>query len=205
LLRFAQNQPDWVVGFADDVWWSRVALPSLSAYAPPDQQVRLVEQSVPTDDPDPKALACYGIYFRQRDQSAWPHDELWLRFVEKRPISALSEAFLHGICQHLLARGKRVLVLIWDNASWHISKRVRSWIRDHNRLVKLRGRGVRIILCLLPVKSPWLNPIEPKWVHGKRAIVEPAALLTAEQIRQRVCAYYRCDLLPPLPIPSYVT
>jgi DDE superfamily endonuclease len=205
LLALAQTQPDWAVGFADEVWWSRVALPSLSAFTPADQPLRLVEQRVPPGDPDPKALACYGIYFRRRDQAEWPQDELWLRFVDKRPLSALSETFLHWICQQLVARGKRVLVLFWDNASWHVSKRVRSWIRDHNRFVKLRGKGIRIILCLLPIKSPWLNPIEPKWVHGKRAIVEPATLLSADQIRQRVCAYYHCEVLPPLSFPPYVT
>jgi transposase len=205
LLTLAKTQPDWVVGFADEVWWSRVALPSLCAYTPVDQPLRLVERQVPAQDADPKALACYGIYFRRHDQAEGHKDEVWLRFVEKRPISALSEAFLHWVCQQLLERGKRVLVLVWDNASWHVSKRVRAWIRDHNRFVKLRGRGVRIILCLLPIKSPWLNPIESKWVHGKRAIVEPAALLTADQIRQRVCSYYHCVALPPLLIPSYVT
>ena len=205
MLRLAQTQSAWVVGFADEVWWSRIALPSLSAYSPVDHPLRLVEQSVPAGDTDPKALAGYGIYFRQRDQAEWFQDDLWLRFVEKRPISALSEAFLHWVCQRLIQQGKRVLVLIWDNASWHVSKRVRSWIRDHNRFVKLRGKGVRIILCLLPIKSPWLNPIEPKWVHGKQAIVEPAALLTADQIRQRVCAYYHCEELPSLSIPTYVT
>jgi hypothetical protein len=192
------------VGFADEVWWSRVALPALRAYTPAAPSLHLVEHRVPADDPDPKALACSGVSLRQRDQPAWPHDEVWVRFVEKRPISALSEAFVHGICPQLLARDKRVVVVIGDNASWHIRKRVRSWIRHHHRLVKLRGRGVRIILCLLPIKSPWLNPIAPKWVHGKRAIVEPAALLTAAQIRQRVCAYYRCEELPLLPIPSYL-
>ena len=41
--------------------------------------------------------------------------------------------------------------------------------------VKQQGQGVRILVCYLPVKSPWLNPIEPKWVHSKRAIVEPTA------------------------------
>ena len=29
--------------------------------------------------------------------------------------------------------------------------------------------------AFLPSKSPWLNNIEPKWVHGKRAIVEPVS------------------------------
>jgi hypothetical protein len=41
------------------------------------------------------------------------------------------------------------------------------------------GQGVRIISCLLPKQSPWLNPIEPKWVHGKRKIVEPDGVLGA--------------------------
>ena len=30
------------------------------------------------------------------------------------------------------------------------------------------------------ILHPWLNRLEPHWVHGKRAIVEPARLLTAE-------------------------
>jgi hypothetical protein len=32
--------------------------------------------------------------------------------------------------------------------------------------------------------------LQPKWVHGKRAIVEPARLLTAKELRQRVCDYF---------------
>ncbi|GHO57902.1 hypothetical protein [Ktedonobacter robiniae] len=33
----------------------------------------------------------------------------------------------------------------------------------------------------------------PKWIHGKRAIVEPARLLTARELRQRVCDYFGCE------------
>lgn len=65
-----------------------------------------------------------------------------------------------------------------------MSKQVKTWLRDHNQTVQQEARtnksGVRIIPGFLPIKSPWLNRIEPKWVHGKRAIVEPARLLTAE-------------------------
>ena len=97
----------------------------------------------------------------------------------------------------------RVWLLIWDNASWHVSKRVRAWIRAHNRHGQAaRGRGVRILSCYLPVKSPWLNPIEPKWVHGKRAIVEPARLLSAQEVADRVCAYFGCSHEPHLTIPD---
>jgi hypothetical protein len=65
------------------------------------------------------------------------------------------------------------LALVWDNASWHLSQIVHTWVHEHNRFVKHSGKGIRLLVCFLPVKSLWLNPIEPKWVHGKRRIVEP--------------------------------
>ena len=95
------------------------------------------------------------------------------------------------------AEGKRALLLVWDNAAWHVSGRVRAWIKVHNRKAKGEG-GVRIVACVLPVKSPWLNPIEPKWAHGKKAIVEPERLLAANEIRARVYDYYGCEQLEPL-------
>ena len=95
------------------------------------------------------------------------------------------------------AEGKKALLLVWDNAAWHVSKRVRAWIKAHNRKARAEG-GVRIVACFLPVKSPWLNPIEPKWAHGKKAVVEPDRLLAAAEVRTRVCDYYGCEQLEPL-------
>lgn len=63
--------------------------------------------------------------------------------------------------------------MVWDNASWHFSKEVRTWIKAHNRKVRQTGQSVRIVACYLPAKSPWLNPIEPHWVHGKRDVSSP--------------------------------
>jgi hypothetical protein len=51
---------------------------------------------------------------------------------------------------------------------------------------------VRIISCLLPKKSPWLNSMEPKWVHSKRKVVEPHGLLTAYELAERVCVVFDC-------------
>jgi hypothetical protein len=143
-------------------------------------------------------LACYGVLLRQRGE----RERIWLRFVDGRPLSAITEQFLSWCCDQLQAVGIHVWALIWDNASWHVSKRVRAWIRAHNRQVKLQEQGVRILPCFLPVKSPWLNPIEPKWVHGKRAIVEPARLLSAQEIADRVCAYFDCSHESHLTIPD---
>jgi hypothetical protein len=58
--------------------------------------------------------------------------------------------------------------------------------------VQQTGQGVRIVACRLPRKSPWRNSIEPTWVHGKRTIVEPDRLLSAQEIRERVYAYDGC-------------
>lgn len=67
---------------------------------------------------------------------------------------------------------------------------MKTWLREHNQTVLQEAQtgkaGVRIIPCWLPTKSPWLNRIESKWVHGKRAIVEPARLLTAQGLKRRV-------------------
>jgi hypothetical protein len=83
-----------------------------------------------------------------------------------------------------------VLLLIWDNASWHISKEVRRWLGSHKRRVKVSGEGVRIVSCLLPKQSPWLNAIEPKkWIHGKRKVIDPEGLLGAPMLLQKRGTY----------------
>jgi hypothetical protein len=194
----AQAHADWALGFADEVWWSRVARPQLHAWTEAEQPLRLVEQTVAKADPDPKALSCYGLLVRRAGQA----EAVWLRFVTDRPVSAITIPFLEWCCPKLAALGVPVWALIWDNASWHVSKAVRAWIRAHNRQVKQEGQGVRILVCHLPVKSPWLNPIEPKWVHSKRAIVEPARLLSAQEVADRVCAYHRCPHEPHLTLPD---
>lgn len=122
-----------------------------------------------------------------------------LRFVEGRPISAVSITFLQWVCQQwvcqeLQSEGKQALLLVWEPASWHISQQVKGWVQEHNARAKQAG-GIRILSCLLPVKSPWLNPIEPHWVHAKRAIVEPEGKLTAQETRERVCHYFGCPCL----------
>lgn len=147
--------------------------------------MRLQELAARKDDPDPKALACYGLL--RGDTGG-----MLLRFVDGRPVSQVTIDYLAWVCAGLAREGKKALLLVWDNASWHISARVRDWLKEHNRRAKHEG-GVRILVCRLPSKSPWLNPIEPKWVHGKRAIVEPERLLEAREVEARACRYYGCS------------
>ncbi len=198
-----------MLGFADEVWWSRVSQPHLSSWAPGGQPLRLVEQTVAkkTQRRDAvKALAWYGLLTRWYPPTAdGPHHEaMWLRFVDGRPISAVTTQFLAWCCAKVAAGGRRVLVLVWDNASWHVSAAVRAWVRAHNQAVKATGQGARLLVCALPTKSPWLNPIEPKWVHGKQRVVEPAGLLSPTELEDRICAAYDCPHEEHLTMPQQV-
>jgi len=196
---------DWAQGFCDETWWSRFAQPNLSAWTEPGQPLRLVEQTKVKGDPDPKALACYGLLLRWINADGERDEKILLRFVDGRPVSDITIQFLEWCCQKLEELNKRVLALIWDNATWHISKKVCTWIREHNRQVKDSGKGVRFLVCRLPVKSPWLNPIEPVWMHGKRRVVEPYRTLSAHELADRICTNYGCTHEEHLSIPETVS
>jgi hypothetical protein len=59
-----------------------------------------------------------------------------------------------------------------------------------------REEGVRVVICELPVASPWLNNIEPCWTRARRAVMEVDRKLTAAAITDRVCEHFHCELLP---------
>ena len=168
--------------------------------------MRLIEKEAIKGDSDPKALAAYGMLVRTKEADGEVWEQMWLRFVEGRPVSTITTQFFEYSCQKLAAMGKKeALLMIWDNASWHTrSKEVGCWIASHNREVKDSGEGVRIVSCLLPKKSPWLNAIEPKWIHGKRKVIEPEELIGADEHADRVCRVFGCAHDPHLAIPQEV-
>jgi transposase len=175
-----------VLGWQDETWWTRLAQPDLSAWSG-GEPLRLLPNE---RGGGREALACYGLL--RADTGA-----MLLRFVQGRPVSQVTEDFLAWLCALFAAEGKKVFVLVWDNAAWHVSRRVRRWLGAHNRRVKREG-GCKLRVCYLPVKAPWLNPIEPKWAHGKRAIVQPDRKLTAAEVQERVHGHYRCQTQEPL-------
>jgi DDE superfamily endonuclease len=189
-MRLAHTHPAWGLGFADEVWWSRLAQPEQHRWSEEGTIPRLYTLTCAKEEAAPKALACYGLLVRSSPQQA---DQMLLWFVEGRPVSAVTMAFLAWCSERLATQGLTALFLLWDNASWHKSQAVRPWLRRHTQQVKATGHGVRLVACRLPVKSPWLNPIEPKWVHGTRAVSEPTRLLSADELEARVYAYYGCE------------
>jgi hypothetical protein len=104
----------------DEVWWSRFSKPSLRAWARSGGPFRLVEREADSDEEDPKALACYGVYLPRssteeessegKETSAEKDAEpnMLLRFVEGHPVSEVTTTFLEWVCERLGHRGTDV-------------------------------------------------------------------------------------------------
>lgn len=166
----------------DECWFSRFKQPQAHAYAAAGEALRLVQRE-PARTETAKAVACYGAVCDQSGQR-------YFNFSDGQPNSDKSVAFLQRLRAIAHQRGKRVLIVIWDRASWHISKRVRQWVRQTNLAVKRTGQGVRLLTFLLPTRSPWLNPMEPIWCHAKRKVAEPDGDLSVNELKERLCAHF---------------
>jgi len=115
------------------------------------------------------------------------------RLVTGRPVRAGTIAGVAWGCSPLAAPGCTAGLLLWDNASWHRSQAVRPWRRQPNQQGKRGAGGVCGGGGPLPSQRPWLHPIAPQWVPGKRAVSEPDCLLRADALEARGYAYYGCE------------
>jgi len=161
----------------DECWFSR-SVPPKGALWTRQPVARRVER----DNRGVKALTCYGALRAETHQ-------VYLGFCDQHPTSELTWDYLTGLLALARRQAWKVVVLIWDNAGWHLSKRLRAWIHAHNQAAKRTG-DVRLLTLLLPRKSPWLNPIEPHWLHAKRATWEPDRVLSFSELKGRLCTYF---------------
>jgi DDE superfamily endonuclease len=95
---------------------------------------------------------------------------------------------LKGMLRRSAARGTRFLVLLWDNAPWHVAQHLRRRVARYNRWAKRHGR-LRVLLFFLPVRAPWLMPLEAIFGQTKRAVGPlPRETLAAlqEAVEQRL-------------------
>jgi transposase len=188
LKTLASQHSDWLLFDHDECWFSRFAQPNAHAWAMEDEALRLVQRDPPSKEKQ-KAIACFGAVRQDTDQ-------VHLYFSDGQPNSEHMLVFLQGLLGVARHEKKRVVVVIWDNASWHKSKRVEQWVRDHNRQAK-QEHDVRLLTWLLPTKSPWLNPMEPRWIHAKRKVCEPDGELTPVELKRRLCAHFLTQPLVP--------
>ncbi len=168
----------------DECWFSRFAQPNAFAWAEPGKELRLVQRT-PTPKEPQKALACFGAVCQDTQETV-------LYFADGQPNSELMWLFIIALLALAREELKQVVVLLWDNATWHKSRRLRQWIRTYNRAAKQTGEP-RLLTWLLPRQSPWLNPIEPRWVHAKRAVCQPDGELSALELKRRLGVHFETE------------
>jgi transposase len=174
--------------YQDECWFSRFAQPTMRAWAKPQETVKLIQRDKAKDDPEPKALACFGAL---EDDTRQTH----LSFADGQPDNAQTQLMLQALLEVCRVQGRRVLAIIWDKASWHTSLATQQWIHAHNQQARQNG-DVRIFTRLLPTRSPWLNPIEPGWIHAKRNVAEFGCNnLTIAELTRRLCAHFDTEPL----------
>ena len=146
---------------------------------------KLVARQPASNETD-KALACYGAVRQDTAQR-------YLYFAQGQPNTEHTCLMLEKLLAIAQAENKAALLVIWDRASWHQSHQLKHWVRQHNRQAKQQGT-VRLLTFLLPVKSPWLNPMEPIWLHAKRNVDEADGQLAVTELKSRLCAHFHTDL-----------
>jgi hypothetical protein len=201
LIQRALAQPTWARGWGDAVWWRRLAQPPPQGWSDAEATRTCQALTPPTDDPAPKALACEGRRRRPRPQEA---HQRWRRLGAGRPGRAGTLEVLAWGSAHRVAQGGTALRLLWANASWHRSHAVRHGRRPHTQQGKRGAVGVRGVGCPLPSHSPWLTPLAPQGVQGKRAVAAADRLRSADELAARVSAYEGGQREAPLVMPKQV-
>ena len=167
--------------YEDESWFSPLKVPRLRALSRQGNPQRIPARRR-FKKGDPRSLVVYGaLRLSDRSVDVWRSDGY--------PNSTWTRAFLNHLLRGATRAGKRWLVVIWDNASFHVSKILKKWMRRYNRWARKHGR-TRIVPYQLPTASPWLNPIEPHWLHCKRAVYAVDHIPTIEEIRHAVDDYF---------------
>jgi hypothetical protein len=125
-----------------------------------------------------------ALYAALDDES----QQAFLSWAEGQPNSQVTIEFLEALMAHWTQRGKRFIVLFWDQASWHTSKQTQRWIQDYNRRARQENL-TRLIVCQLPSRSPWLMPLESIFGWIKHQVLGDRCFNT---IRQLQTAVERC-------------
>ena len=170
-----------------------------------DQPVRLVEQSWRKGDPDPKALACYGVLWQQGTPDEPDPFADVAALCDRRPVSAITTQFLEWCCQRLLKQGKTTWLLIWDNASLHVSQD-RAHLDPRAQLSRSSRRAKACAFCLsfCPPKVPGSIPSSPSGSMPSATSSNPTGCSLLSQLAERVCAHFGCSYEPHLFIPEKV-
>jgi transposase len=84
---------------------------------------------------------------------------------------------------------RRTIYLSWDAASWHISKKLKKRIEEHNHVAESAGQP-RVETAPLPAGAQFLNVIESVFSGMARAILHNSDYPSADAARSAIDAYF---------------
>jgi transposase len=180
---------------------------AILAWARRDPSIRVVFQDESWFSGTPKAVGQYGQRGQPRTAAvvkpAHKSKGAWVLYAALEVVTGRVQRFYAPRCNQTFVRqqletllaqaqaaGKRALVVIWDNASWHTAKALRRWYYRYNQVAKRDG-GVRLLLVPLPSRSPWLNPLEPIFGQAKRRLVGRRAVPQPGRLKRKTESYFR--------------
>lgn len=178
LLAMARAAPDGAGVWLDESWFVRWPY-RFRAWTHRDSPLRVLKRW--GEAVDTTAL------FATLDEES---QEAFLHWGEGQPDSEAMIQFLELLMAHWTKKGKRFIVLLWDRASWHTSKRTRGWIRAYNRQAKEKSL-TRLIVCRLPTRSPWLMPLESIFGWTKHQVLGDRVFETISDLQEAVEYHFR--------------
>jgi len=179
LVAWAKRDPSIMLVYQDESWFSGTPK-AVGGYAPAGQTParRLAK-------PAHKCKGAWGLYAVYETLTGRVQ-----RHYAPRCNQTQVRAHLEALLSQYQASGQRVLVVIWDNASWHKGKALRRWYHQYNQQAKRAGK-IRLLLVHLPSRSPWLNPIEPVFGQAKRRIVGRRLIAQPSVLKRKTESYFK--------------
>ena len=178
LLALARASPEGAAVWLDQSWFVRWPY-QFRAWASRDKPLRVTQRWCEEVD-------TVALYAALDDET----QEAFLSWAEGQPNSEETVRFLEALMVHWTDQGKRFIVLFWDKASWHTSKRTRTWIRAYNWRAKREG-SARLIICQLPTRSPWLMPLESVFGWTKHQVLGGRPFETVAELQAAVERHFR--------------
>ena len=178
LLVLARAAPDGAAVWLDESWFSRwpYRYRAWASKIDPPRVAKRWDEKVDTT----------ALFAALDDET----QEAFLGWADGQPNSERMIQFLEALMDHWSHIGKRFIVLFWDKASWHTSKRTRHWIRTYNQRAKQEGL-TRLIVCRLPTRSPWLMPLESIFGWTKHQILGNRLFATVAELQAAAEHYFR--------------
>ena len=190
LIALAAGHADWVVGLQDEVWWSRLAQPHLHAWTDAKPR-RLIQNEPDRHDPAPKAVACYGL-LRTDTQG------MLLRFVDGRPISAMTTPFL-AVADRTLGRGRANGAAAGVGQGRVACQPGCTGVAQGAHPSRQAGRRLSHRRVSLAEQESLAEPHRAQmgaWQAGHGRTGSDSWVV--DELKQRICTYDECELLEPI-------